>query len=704
MFIAINCVLKYTCFEKEVFERVLWIDISEDMLITINISDTKSLPKINSLKDIEEMIESYDVMIVEVNNELIVEEKLSESSKSIRNNRWDIIKELVSNEPDIYFSKERWNLLKNVAQEKSVSEKYIYKYLRLYWTKGKGVNSLLPNYNKCGGKGLFKNDNGIKRGTNNTSGININENIRDIIKKSYEKFYNNKNKLTISQAYQRMLETYFYKYYYTNEQGNLVPLIDNENAPTLRQFRYWGKKLFSTKNFILSRNGETQYLLKGRPVLGEATSKAFAPGREFQIDATVGDIYLVSRYNKDWIIGRPVIYMVIDTFSRMIVGFYVGLEGPSWLGAMMALYNTAINKVKLCEEYGIKINDDQWNCNHLPDSLVVDRGEFEGEKPLNLVNNLGVTINILPPYRADWKPIIEQNFRRFNNKSLHWLPGTIKKEYRVRGDEDYRLGALLNLEQLTKIVIYSILYFNNNYMGYYERDEQMINDNVSPVPKELWKWGIKNRSGLLKSYPEDILKLSLMPSKEVSLTYRGVLFQKERYFSEELLDTGTFEHVRKYGRKKVTIYYEPRKMEYIYLYLDSKIIKLDCILENKKNYYYEEIQCSNFIERLEGKKGNKNNIQNTAELNANIDFVVNEAKKEYIKPKISKRQRVLSIRENRKQEREEYRKEQAWEIAKDEVSKEESIEDCENDDVYIPRKTYSDIVTMDIDKDGKGYE
>jgi len=35
------------------------------------------------------------------------------------------------------------------------------------------------------------------------------------------------------------------------------------------------------------------------------------------------------------IIGRPVIYAVIDTFSRLIVGLNVSLEGPSWTGPML---------------------------------------------------------------------------------------------------------------------------------------------------------------------------------------------------------------------------------------------------------------------------------------------------------------------------------------------------------------------------------
>lgn len=54
--------------------------------------------------------------------------------------------------------------------------------------------------------------------------------------------------------------------------------------------------------------------------------ETIGPGSRYQIDATIGDVYLVSEYNRNQIIARPIIYVVIDVFSRMITGVYVGLE------------------------------------------------------------------------------------------------------------------------------------------------------------------------------------------------------------------------------------------------------------------------------------------------------------------------------------------------------------------------------------------
>ncbi|WP_272953158.1 NADH pyrophosphatase zinc ribbon domain-containing protein, partial [Acinetobacter junii] len=36
------------------------------------------------------------------------------------------------------------------------------------------------------------------------------------------------------------------------------------------------------------------------------------------------------------ILGRPILYVVIDVFSRMVVGFYIGFHNPSYVVAMQA--------------------------------------------------------------------------------------------------------------------------------------------------------------------------------------------------------------------------------------------------------------------------------------------------------------------------------------------------------------------------------
>lgn len=704
MNLTVNSVIKYVSInESAKLEVILWIDNEYDTIVTYDVSNKNSLPIIKKRTEIEMLLDSLDVTIIPYPFfKHIDEAKVSEKYKRIRDTRWNLIKDIVCDEPDIYIKSKRNKLIKNIMKKNGLNHhKNLYKYIRQYWINGKTHNALLPNYFNSGGKGKEKPCGEMKRGrkSSDIEGINITPEFKKIIEKSYDKFYNKTNS-SLKQARQDMLENYFNEGYYTNEQGNLVPVI-KEKCPTLSQFIYWGQKAFTTKETLIKREGMRDFSLNHRGIIGESTSEAYAPGRLFQVDATIADIYLVSRQNPDWIIGRPVVYMVIDVFSRLIVGFYVGLEGPSWLGAMMAIYNTTRNKVDLCKEYEIIITSESWMCNNLPENIIADRGEFESNKTASLKANLGVNIKILPPYRADWKGIVEQNFRRFNNKTIHWLPGKIKREYRIRGEKDYRLGALLNLYEFNQIIIHSILYFNNKYMKYYERDTQMIIDNVPPIPNELWKWGLKNRSGALKTYSEDIIKLNLMPSKECTLADTGLRFQNRTYLSQELIDSGLLEHIRRNGSISKTISYDPRNTDNVYINEGSSYIKLTATNKIYNNYYYEELECLLEFEKSEEILDDKKDTQDIASLNANINQIIETAKKREKEYNESDRQRIKNIKGNRKNEKDENRKKESWDVGKSDyqnvINSNIDISLISEDEEYVSSAKFLDTINKEIE-------
>ncbi|MPN07320.1 Transposon Tn7 transposition protein TnsB [bioreactor metagenome] len=286
----------------------------------------------------------------------------------------------------------------------------------------------------CGGKGREKGVNELKRGRprKNTdilgNGINIDEATKRIFRIALNKYYYNASKKSLKLTYELMLRDYFSKENRI-ENGITLPIIKSiEEIPSFGQFRYWFEKERNIKKEISSRQSPKKYEQSHRGIIGDSTSEAMGPGY-FEIDATVGDIYLVSRYNRDWIIGRPVIYFVIDRFSRMIVGMYVGLDGPSWSGAMMAVANTSSNKKVFCKEYGIEIEEEDWPVHFLPEILLADRGELEGSNIQTLINVFGIKVQNTPPYSGQSKAIIESNFRVANLRTKPLMPGVVNSDY-----------------------------------------------------------------------------------------------------------------------------------------------------------------------------------------------------------------------------------------------------------------------------------
>ena len=163
-----------------------------------------------------------------------------------------------------------------------------------------------------------------------------------------------------------------------------VVIQDKEKIPTMRQFRYWFNEEFGIEESIISREGKKKFERDHRAILGSSTYETIGPGSRYQIDATVANVYLISNYNSDWIIGRPIVYYVIDVFTHMITGVYIGLEGPSWAGMMMAIANSVSDKEEFCIKYGIEISNEQWPSAHLPEVILGDRGELRGDIMLTI--------------------------------------------------------------------------------------------------------------------------------------------------------------------------------------------------------------------------------------------------------------------------------------------------------------------------------
>ena len=532
----------------------------------------------------------------------------------------------MSKEPEIYYRNQRGPLIQKIIQEynegrekNKLIERSVYKYLRRFWQRGKVKNALLPDYANSGGKGKTRKLGTKKRGRPRKfkhvegigQGINITEQDRQIFRIAINKYYRNSKKNSLQKAYKLMLKEYYTENYKIDENNNKLPvLVSSEELPTFDQFRYWYEiENKDLKKNIVSREGRKNFDLKHRALQGSSKQETIGPGSRYQIDATVGDVYLVSKYNRSWIIGRPVIYVVIDVFSRMITGVYVGLEGPSWLGAMMALSNTATNKKLFCQKFGIQIEEQEWPCHHIPDCILADRGEFAGMSVETMIPNLGIRIENAAPYRADWKGLVERHFRIIHEHVKPFLPGYIDKDFRQRGARDYRLNAQMDIDQFTELIIELIRYHNTSELKTYNRDQEMISDNVVPIPIELWQWGIKNRSGKLRTIDEDILKFNLMPTAKATVTERGVKFKSMFYVNERVVKERWREKARSgmlsKQEKYISISYDPRKTDFVYLpSYDNKIFDKLYLLDPDERYRNMTIFDINYLIKKQ-KAGNK---------------------------------------------------------------------------------------------------
>ena len=362
-------------------------------------------------------------------------------------------------------------------------------------------------------------------------------------------FYYSAKKMSLRSAYDLMLLSR-----YTDQDGHLM-----ENHPSWHSFRhffYEGGYHAKSRNTI-ARNGLTDYQRNKRPLFGTAMDWKDKIGA-FQMDATQADIYLVSRLDKSAVIGRPNIYMAVDTATQLIAGIYVGLDAGEQ-AVINCLANAAMDKVEFCSQYGIEIKADEWPNTGLPGEIITDKGkELIGSRMEELAMKYGIEFESLPPFRPDGKSLVEKSFDLIQQKYKPTLrgKGVIEPDAQERWAVDYRSQAVLTLEDFTKVVIHCVLYLNscriiqNSQIG-----------EATPVATGLWKWYEEQGQSMVIPVSGETLYQFGLPRKNITLSRKGISNQGLWYVSAE--------YKKLLERKKigdtVQIAYDPENVSQVYL-------------------------------------------------------------------------------------------------------------------------------------------
>ena len=567
----------------DLVERIVFIDDDYGYcwLINVDLKD-KSWPHYIRKTEIAEKIECKEIFIdlddiwLPNNSEY----SNNEDGKKRQDLRYQLIENLVcgENERYLFFKKQRKELIEKQVLEIGSTRQTISNILRLFWKRGMTLEAVQTLHENCGGQGNRHNSNILKMGRPRTIspgiGCNVTEEIRKKFKVGVDHYLFN-DKASLKDAFEKLIRLYFSKKIVDENNRISTILVAEDEQPTFRQFYTYCEQDDSYKERIIRRKGQQFYDLNCRQLLGTNTDDVQGPGDRFQVDATIADVYLLSQFDLRRIVGRPVIYFIIDVFSRLITGVYVGFEGPSWIGAMMVLCNMVRNKVDFCQEYEIEINEQDWPCCHAPKAILADRGELKSTRlGENITKRLKINLENASPGRPDLKALVERRFGIVPLKFKQFMPGYVKPDFLERGAPDYRLEATYDLKQFTQLVILAIIEHNKTPIRDLMPPSHMITEGMVPSPLNLWNWGIKNRSGALRTLTEDETKLNVMPPAKAKVTRHGLLYSMAYYTCPTALKEEWFAANSNMQGKYLDISIDPRKMDKFYL-RDSGDLKLD---------------------------------------------------------------------------------------------------------------------------------
>ncbi len=656
-------------------KRVIWISPDNEYVFLVNLEGEGSFPFVTSFNDIEIGLETGNLIYIKDPYARVPNEQdLSNKQKAARDKEWEVVQFLLEENPVVMLSrKTRSQLITEASAKFSMPEYKIKRILKRFWQRGMTKNALLTDYSNCG-KELERNISEKKRGRPHKyrepgkEGINIDEPIKQIFRQVIDNHYRKSKKPKLMATYRFMLNKFFSTPYKDKNGETKVKIWSKELIPTETQFRYWYKKEYDFKKDYIARYGETAFNLHYRELLGDRMKEILGPGSLYEIDATIADVYLVSSKNPLKVIGRPIVYIAKDVFSRMVTGLYVGLEGPSWLGAMMVMDNIVENKVEFCRKYGIEIEENAWPCEYLPEKILADNGEFEGYNADRLIHNLRVVVDNTPPYRGDLKGIVERHFRTVNDRIKYTSPGAVQREYRQRCEEDPRLKAMYTPDDFIKFMIIDVLWHNNHIIESYPLSDAMIKENVLPRPIDIWNWGCKTRKGRFNIYPRDIVRLNLLPVVDVPITRSGIRFEDRFYSLDRAIYEGWFTTNQK---KRIQIAYDPRNVNQIYLpNVSGDNFEVANLLENSylfKDLSWEEARFLRDSMRESLEEAKQDELQNYADRDLATEAINKDAKKRLQQakknqPKQSKNQRIKDIEVNRAEEKNELREQQKFKL------------------------------------------
>ncbi|RCU51049.1 transcriptional antiterminator [Corallincola holothuriorum] len=644
----LNQVYQYTDSDErvrivyETIEFVWLINIDDDSAWPIS----KPIPELRELtinKTIKSINEPFTFSLVEINS--------PQSTK--RDQAYSLLKILLEEHSKLFNKSSRNQLIRSAVEQTGKPRIYFVRQLRRYWQRGMTPNALLPDYYRCGGKGKSRRKIdkklGRKRTTSEGVGAIITDDVAELFRLAIDGFFLQNDKFSIKDAKDKAIGLYKSRY----------PSADKTSIPTLRQFRYFYESNYRQHDVVKLRTPSKIYDKDIRALTSTSAYMNIGPGGRYEIDATIADLYLVSEKDPNKIIGRPVVYIVKDVFSRMVTGLYVGLENPSWVAAMMAMSNAFLDKTEYCRSYGIDIDNSMWPSVGLPASIMADKGELLHRQADVLVNAFNVQLSNSRSYRGDDKGGVERYFNTLQTKFKPYISGIVEPvNGKKRLGRRYELDAELTLAAFTETVIHIIINYNTRHVVKDYDFAKDMPDELPAVPLQLWNWGIKNRTGKLRACSKDLVEVNLLPTENGTVSEVGIGFKGLKYTCSEAMAEGWFDRFKHARQKNVEIAFDPRRTNVIYLRPDNSYQSYwICELSDRSRRY----KGMSFVDAAGILKSSK-----VAEASANQDkdfeapnlqekmesIAKRERDKKGSAPKLTGSQRLAGIKGNRDAERE----------------------------------------------------
>jgi putative transposase len=272
------------------------------------------------------------------------------------------------------------------------------------------------------------------------------------------------------------------------------------------------------------------------------------PLERVECDHTTTDLFVIDPVN--WLpIGRPFLTWMICAYTKMILGFYISFNPPSYLTVMECLKHTIRSKTYVRGKYPNIRND--WNTYGIPEVLVVDNArEFHGRNLEDACHQLGIVLQFGQRGKPWFRATVERSYRTVATQLHHQLPGTAFSNIFEKADYEPGKTAIITPDTLDEVTHKWVadIYQVSGHRG------------IRDVPALRWEKGIAEWPPALPVNSE-FLDVALGYTEERVVSNRGIELDNLFYNDEDLAMVR-----RTRDRGKVIVKRNPSDLSLIHVY------------------------------------------------------------------------------------------------------------------------------------------
>jgi putative transposase len=317
--------------------------------------------------------------------------------------------------------------------------------------------------------------------------------------------------------------------------------------------------LLSEETKLEKRMGKKAAKEKFTPIKGRFPGADY-PLAVVQIDHTPMDLIIVDdEYRKP--IGRPNLTLGIDVNSKMVAGYYIGLDPVGALSTGLCLSHAILPKDNWLVSMDITTPWPVWGKMRV---VHTDNAkEFRGTMMGKACQEHGIELEQRPKGCPQYGGHIERSFRTYMAK-VHTIQGTTRSNVEDKGDYDSEGKACMTLSALEK-------WFAIFIVEYYHQKEHAGNNGIPPIVMyERGILGDGNTPGVglpSRIADETRLKIDFLPYEMRTVQEYGIVNEYIYYYHDALRRwMHAVEPDNPKKKQQFICRYDPRDLSTIYVY------------------------------------------------------------------------------------------------------------------------------------------